>query len=397
LNDKDGDGIPELSREFTSQFRVDGLRDSVGDAQLGEELVEQHLEHPGLAALLYNEIHQLQKLQEKVAGPPISLERNPSSSGLRDFILASWQEENHLFQTRDYESHISGKGFVLDSPFHPGWNPTQTSLPYPSRLLVRLPLPAAGQTSQETLMIFHGWDWQDRYRIEELSDTDIHWEKNAGWGITRSIFSKLDHLIVGIGEGTQYIEITAPQSNQQDLSLTLPLWMESISEELVPSLVRNTIAEPTCFWSNYGLKSYPKPDPAPISLPLNALVMKGLIQRGFSTLAKDLFLRWLSAASSNIQLKGCLFAVWDSKTGTGFGETNLVEGCLPMGMLLDLLAIRFRGSRELVVHKESPLLFPIKLRIRGNEITLKENESILRRPGQQPVHYPRGQEVLILV
>jgi hypothetical protein len=394
-NDKDGDGIPEQPRDISLLFGIDPILDQEGDSRLGEELVEEYLENPGLTALLHNEICQLKTLQDMVTDRSWTSKSRKRTSNLEKFILASWHENTNQFNSRDFQSHLSGKGFFLEGLLHPGWNAPQVSLQYPSRLLVQVPRPEGSDYLQVPVVTFHGLDWQGRYRIEELTSNKFNWQDNTGWGMTQSIYTQIDNCVVWDLKGTQSIQIKAPQSDLQDLRLTLPLWMVGLQENIGQKLVTKSIANPNCFWSDFGLKTYPISGPALISLPLNILVMQGMIRQGFSRLARDLFLRWIAATSLNLNETGTLFAAWSASSGTGKGKVNLLEGCLPIGLLLDLLEVRFQGTREIIVGEKCPHLFPVQLRYKGVEVTLREKETIIQRPDQEPILYPRGQEVII--
>jgi hypothetical protein len=393
--DKDGDGVPELPRDISLLFGIDPSLEQEGGSWLGGERGEGYLENPGVAALLLNEIRQMNFLNEINTNTSSMSNMHQDTDSMTEFILASWNEDIHQFQSRDFQSHLSREGFIIEEFLSTGWNSPQISLPYPSRLLMQLPRPEGADYFHDPLVTFHGVDWRGRYRVEEISLNNINWEFNAGWGMTETIFSHLDHCVVqGLTEN-QSIQIKAPQSDSQDLRLTLPLLLEELPDELGQKLVTKSISDKDRFWSDYGLKAYPKPGPSLIPLPLNILVMQGLIRRGFMRFARDLYLGWIAATSGNLNEKGTLFAAWDSNTGKGMGKPNLVEGCLPIGLFLDLLEVRFQGTRELIVGEKSPHFFPVQLIYKGVEITLLENETILQRPGEEPIFYSREHEAII--
>jgi hypothetical protein len=322
-------------------------------------------------------------------------ERYQRARLLKQFIQDSWVEETGQFQTRDYQSHLSNDSFPLPGPLHGGWNAINRSLPHPSRLALKMPRPAAGDYQPGPLATFHGRDYKDRYRIEELHGKDFHWQKNHGWGTTRSIFSRIDHYVLADEIQSHHVFIQAPRSAKGDLSLIFPLWMEGLPKEIGESLVNRTLSDPAYFWSDYGLRSFPGLDQGLISLPLNLIVTQGLIRHGFTTQAREIFFGWVKAASINLLEKGSLYSSWDGRTGVGVGKVNQVEGCLPIGLLLDLLQVRIAGIKELILEANSPILFPFQLFYRGVEITLKENETRVVRPGGEEILYPRGEEAVI--
>ena len=386
-NDKDGDGIPEEPRDMIINLE-NSSQQEIGPG-------EDSLETPGLAALLHNDICQLARLWKMIPGQLNPPERDREARALKDFILESWQHEESRFRTRDFQSHLSKNGFTLQDPIQSGWNPVRAKLPYPSRLILQIPSTGADGFPQNLQVTFHGVDWQGRYRVEEVTSKDILWYESWGQGITRSIFSQLDHCVVSGLERGHHLTIKGPKSNRQDLSHALPLLMESLPKGMREKLVARHLAKSASFWSEFGLKTYPKPDNSPIALPLNLLVMGGLIRTGFTNLAKEIFIRWIDAVSTNLLQKGCLYSVWDSETGAGVGVANQIESTLPTGFFLDLLGVRFLGTRELKLEKNKPLIFPVKLTIKGVEITLKEEETTFLRLGDDEKTYPRGKTVVI--
>ena len=83
---------------------------------------------------------------------------------------------------------------------------------------------------------------------------------------------------------------------------------------------------------------------------------------------------------------------------SGGCETLNIEASIlfkPIGLLLDLLEVRFVGLKELILEANSPNLFPVQLIYRGVEVTLKEKETRVVRPGGEEILYPRGEKAVI--
>ena len=391
--DKDKDGIPEGSKENPFQLE--------SNIQRGEEVWSEFnqgdgtLESPGFAALLQNEIRQLLKLQSMIPGISITAGLNEQNRNLEEFILDSWKDSESRFRTRDYQSHLSEKEYLLPYQVQNGWNILRTTLPYPSRLKLLISRTAENQQRKEVLVTLQGIDWLGRYRVENLTSRDFLWQEVGGWSMTRSIFSELDYCnVVGLGR-MQPLRIIAPGSDRQDLSLLFPLWCKDLPADLVEKIVTGSLTKPASFWSEFGLKSYPAPENSPVQLPLNLLVLQGLISAGHAQLAREIFIRCLDTISMNLRRNGGLYSTWESKTGSGLRKQNDLESLLPIGLLLDLLGVRFLISGDLILEERNPLIFPVHLVYRGVEITLQEQETILSRPGGEGTSYPRGEETVI--
>ncbi len=391
--DKDGDGIPEEPAADLYQLNpAHWLHEPYGDKLEG---YANTLETPGLAALLYNEIRQFGKLQEKIPGASATLDYMERQRTLKDYILGSWQDDEGRFQTRDYQSHFSQDGFDLSGPIQNGWHHFQSELPIPSRLTITINNTRRTRFPENLLVTLHGLDWQERYRIEELTTRDILWHENGGWGSTLSIFSRLDHCVVVGLETNQNVGIKASRTDKQDLSLLLPILMGCLPPDIKEKIIINSLGEGGSFWSDHGLRSYPQPGSSPVSPALNTLVIQGLIRNGCTELAGEIFQRWLDAASINLNQNGCLYSAWDAIGGVGMGKSNQLESTLPIGLLYELLGISFLGSRDLILEEKQPLFFPVKLIYRGAEIILQESETILQLPGSKETAYPRGKKAVI--
>lgn len=392
-NDKDQDGVPEGPGKtlfdaglYSSQEESLSIDPSQGD---------EYIETPGLAALLHNEICQLEKLQEMVPGSRIPLEFSKRKRKLADFILSSWEGGESRFRARDYQTHLSERGYALPGPIQNGWNILRAKLPYPARLTMQIPRTSENPIPGDLQVTFQGTDWQGRYRVETLTSQDILRYDSAGWGTTETIFSQLDYCIVLGLEGTQNILLLAPRSDKRDLSLTLPLWVEDLPVEMRENMINGSLAAPSSFWSAYGLKSCPLPGSSPVQLPLNLLVCQGLIKAGHTRLAGDIFKLWMDAISINLTQTGCLYSSWESQTGTRLGKGNQLESTLPIGLLLDLVGVRFLIDGDIILEEREPVLFPVQLNYRGVEITLAERESTVAQPGGDIFTLPRGKKAVI--
>lgn len=393
ISDKDQDGIPEEPKGnlFQLEYHFQGEEEDWLYSNQGDDT----LESPGFAALLQNEIHQLLKLQDMISGISTSAGLNERNRTLEEFILASWKVDGSRFRTRDYQSHLSEQEYLLPCQIQNGWNILRTTLPYPSRLKIQIPRSSENHLRKEFLVTLQGTDWLGHYRVEDLTPQDFLWQEDGGWCITQSLFSQLDYCIVDGLERMQALRIKAPGSDRQDLSLLFPLWWVQLPADIGEKMITGSLTKPDSFWSDYGLKSYPTPINSPVQLPLNLLVLQGLIRSGHTRSAREVFINCLDTISMNLRRHGCLYSAWESKTGSGLGKQNDLESILPVGLLLDMLGTRFLISGELILEEKNPLFFPVHLYYRGVQITLQERETIICWPGGESTSYPRGEETVI--
>lgn len=385
-NDKDQDGIPENPEQDIFQTgQHHGMLDNKDDLWG----IPAGLESPALAALLLNELRQLQIVQKNLPQESFKPEHDSRMKILEDFIRSSWFDHEGRFQPQDFQTHTSEKGYTLPVRIMNGWNNLQCELPYPSQLILQL----AGSDSHSQLtklqVIFHGLDWQERYRIEVLNAQELVWQGNNYRGITKSIFKRLDHCVVSGINKHQEFQIKMPGSDRYDLSLILPLWMEDLPPEIGQKLLHHWLTDPTHFWSEFGLKTDALKEKSLVQLPLNTLIMAGMIKKDYGPLAANLFKHWLEAVSLNLKRTGSLYAAWEAQKGNGLGKVNRIESLLPIGLLLELLGVQIHLAGDVVLKDRTPLIFPVKLYFKGIELVLEEKKTVLLRPGRAPKTHSR--------
>jgi hypothetical protein len=392
-NDRDGDGIPEEPRE--DFFLLDRHYQQEVTRWKSPPRHVDYLETPGLAALLHHEISQLTTIAEIIPGIEIPDNLSKQLSNLEDFLINSWQEDESRFRSRDYLNHFSEGGFTLPRPLEEGWNLLRFDLPFPAQIRLRIPSNSAKNLTSTIRITLLGTDFQGNHRVEELTSQDFIWNEQGGWGISQSIFQHLDHCVVTGGKEYHQIQIEVPGTDRQDISQSFSLWLTSMPADIVEKFISKSLTDPSSFWSDFGIKSYPLAGNTAVQLPLNILAAQGLIKSGLPGLAGKILSRLMDTSSTHISQKGNLFSTWESKTGSGLGKTGNVEGILPIGLLLDLLGIRFLVNGKLFLDERNPFIFPVQVLFRGTEITLREHETMLRKPNGKKAIFPRGEMVEI--
>jgi len=158
--------------------------------------------------------------------------------------------------------------------------------------------------------------------------------------------------------------------------------------------ILKNLADPTIFWSNFGLRTFPLSENSTVHLPLNMLVCLALIHNNHYDLAIKLFKRWLSTAAAHLTESGALYAIWRADSGASMGKANQLECLLPAGLLLDLMSLRIQINGDLVLESKDPLLFPVRLVYKGTEITVEEKVTTIKPPGRSQITLPRGKRVI---
>ncbi len=124
LHDRDGDGFPEWRASGQSGWAEEDLP------------WIDHLESPGLAAILLKEAEAIHKLCENV-GASFPGEINEKAQKLTSALLECWDENSGIFRYRDFETHLTSVGDVLLETEKEGSFQPKQRFSVPQRLVIK--------------------------------------------------------------------------------------------------------------------------------------------------------------------------------------------------------------------------------------------------------------------
>ncbi|TFG49195.1 MAG: hypothetical protein E4H33_02760 [Anaerolineales bacterium] len=377
--DQDADGVPDLVHPDI--FSLADLKSRVELPLENRVTVFPYLESPGLSAILSNEFDKLEKLEKicRIQANGAFLEKKKA---LDNHLKESWQAALARFQMRDSVSHIPVIGGIIQTQLQPGFTRIQQDLPQPSRLGLVFTPNHARKALVDPSIVLHGSDWQGNYRIEEIHQSNIHWEVGWGWTVSESIYSRLDYCLLQGFNGEVSVDLLSPSLTREDISLTLPLWANALSPGQAEDLINKNLTHPDKYWSKYGLRSYPEPGASGIQLPWNLFLGQGLLTCAKQKLAADLISCWMGTILINLKKTGSFYSIYDADTGFGLGQENTLEGLFPVRFFLQVLGIQFIEG-TLILENSNPFPWPVTITYRGLVIHREKDKTIINIQGKE--------------
>ena len=392
--DRDGDNIPEIESSYFLDRSDRKLSHQIDpDQNIGSN---PYLESPGLSALLVNEIKKLRDLSEKIGliYPPSALDK--AELQLIDHINSSWQSNSKIYQMRDSDSHLSLEGRVLMENLQIGLNRAGISLSPPARIKFSLTFGITPPQTRRVELVIHGRDQNGEYRIERISNSQIQWNHLAGLSHSQTIYSQLDFIFIEGDDGINF-NLSMSNSNQKDISQLFPLFGKIPDVNLAEILVKETIINPEKFWSPFGIRSYPGSSEETIHLPWNYLIIMGLLNYGYKTIAGDLFSRIMTRVGLNILTSGKPSGGIDSTPGEGLKPFLAAEALIPTRLLLQIAGVRISGQQELIIKDQYPFNFPLRLYYRGATLERTAKNTVISIPGKEKIIHSGTSELRVFV
>jgi len=380
--DTDGDGIPELVHPL-----ILDLPGSKTDDELlsGNNLIlYPYLESPGLSALLYNDLCKIIDLNQ-ILGSSANPHLQERKDTLSIFLEESWDPDKSEFQNRDGSSHSTVAGLNITENLQPGLNILRTDLTQPTRIGVLHHGSASDHVPEELIIIFHGLDWRGNYRIEELHSGNITWAEGTFWGISESVFSKLDYCILKGYNPEGDIRLINPSTSDSHITQLLPLWAGILPPGQIGDFIENILLDDGRYWSPYGFSSSPGPSRSTVQLTWNLLLGQTLLKFKKHDQAAELVRRWMAAIIPEIEHSGSLFPGYEVETGQGTGKKESLESLFPVSFFLQVLGINFFQDARLSIEGKNPFPWPVKLRYRGLTIMREKDQTLIIRPGRETI------------
>ena len=377
--DRDADGIPELEHPRIMDLAGSGTAAEMPSAN--RFMPYPYLESPGLGALIYNDLCKIDNLLQISGGNSDYLIQERKGT-LFKFLQESWNSEYSEFQNRDSHSHEVVDGFNIFENLQPGLNILRTDFQQPTRIGVLHHRPAADHTPGVFSVICHGLDWLGNYRIEELQSADLTWGDGIDWGLSESVYSKLDYCILKEDDLKGHINLIAPTTSGKDITQTLPLWAGVLPDDQTREIFENVLLDPDRFWSPYGFCSPANSGESTVHLFWNLLLGQSLLKLGKSDMAAELIGRWMAAIIPVLNRSGSFFPGYGVNTGQGMGAEDSLESLFPVKFFLEVLGIGILQDNQLTIEGRNPFHWPVTLRYRDLVIIREKNQTTIIRPGK---------------
>ncbi len=377
--DKDSDGIPELLHPQILDLA--GSRTAADKGSKNRFFPSPYLESPGLGALIYNDLCKIEDLL-LLAGEISEHNVNLRKKNLLNFLQSSWDSKNSKFQNRDSHSHEAVVGFDIFKNLQPGLNILRKIFPQPARIAVMHLGSAADHPRREFRIICHGLDFLGNYRIEELHSPNSSSHDGINWIFSESIFSNLDYCLLKDRGLKGQINLVAPSTFSEDITMTLPLWAGILPDHQTREIFENVLLDPNRYWSPYGFSSQPGSKEATMDLFWNLLLGQALLKLGKMDTAAKMIERWMDVIIPALGRSGSTYPSYEISTGQGLGLKDSLESLFPIRFFLQVLGIEILQNEVLSIEGKNPFPWPVKLRYRGMEIRRDKRQTTIIRPGK---------------
>lgn len=388
--DRDNDGIPEWTSPIQTGLEDHPIYAHWLDDTPGLDITT--VESPDLSSYLYSEAQALIKIAQIVENKEVIHSVKKRARILKSAVERSYVQKSGFYHTHDRETHLIGKTEKLGRIEGPGILSLKRKFPTPVRICISIR--TADGTLRRPEVIIHGITTRTELPEESLTIENFRWRPGTGHATSQSIFSQIDFIsIEGIGVSDEVTIATADHSIE-DISGLIPLWAGIPDINKAKRIVKTAVLDPERFGKPYGLPASCLPSGTDsdqsyhmVQLPLNMLIIEGLIAYGLQEAATDLFSRLMQAVCENLEREGCFRRFYHADTGIGMGEADSLEGLPSTGLFLEILGVRFLSEHQVIISGRNSFPWPVTIKFKGM--------TIFRQNDRTTVIFPNGQTSLI--
>lgn len=389
--DADQDGLPEWQHLDQGAF-ADGPT-FAQQARWGQGIDIATIEAPDMVAYLIREARSLRRiaavLERDADADPVA-ERLARLEAALDEL---WDADQQSFHYRDRATHSSPAGEVIyhakgDQPLTDA-----TSLPHPSRLILRA---SGGLTRKPNLScIIEGIDADGQTTREEVPGDAFNWYRSAGSATTRHVWRTIHRLTFNGLSRVYSVEVITIDLTQPDQSLLVPLWAGTLDDAQTDALL-NTLTDPEQYWRSYGVSACPANtplyDPNGVNgcggvYPFWNLVFGwALMDAGHADRARQLFTRLLHAQIAALKSGGVFHSRYNADTGEGIGAAGMVTGAVSWAWFARLFGAIALGPDRVAIN--GPLALeqsPVTWTQHGVQIERRHEGTTITFPGGRTV------------
>lgn len=384
--DRDEDGIPEWDNLLQTEMEEHPFYSTVPDNSLGVNISTS--ESPALCAILHREASSLLNMADLLEQPDLLNVLNEKLRFLETQISTFWVPDIQTYSERDRDTHLSARTKRLFTNNGSGTIAISDQLEYPIRLLIRIH--AGGEKTINPDIYMHGSSLSGKSRVEHITGKDFRWYLGNGTFTGERIYKSIDRVdIEGLKE-EDCLEIYSIGYEYSYISNFLPLWANIPQTDQINRLIERTLQDPNKFWMPFGIPyCTPSNDYVSteicqhINLMFVALIIEGINHHGYKLIAVDLFSKIMDAVIKNLKTDGSFRQFYDASTGDGVGERNILNGIVPVGLLLEILGVRILSPWKIEIRDENPFPWPVTIKFKGLTVMKQREKTTLIFPDGQ--------------
>ncbi len=381
--DHDQDGFPEWSHAIHSLYENLPIHDRWHTTGIG--IFSRWIESPMLASLLINELKSALKIANLLNSQENKEWLEKRTIVLTEALQSMWNRKKKLFLYRDSVLHTSYSGIKLFKSNGSGTMKLNKKLRTIQRLVFHFT--SEYEHTRRIHIYIHGKTTEGE-TIEEISTRQIRWSGKLGFATSSFAYSFIHEIEIINYSVNDKVEGFTADFSRIDITNLLPLWGEINSNQRMKYLVDNWVIKE--FLQSFGLPLVPdKSQPQNsdlynvVDLPLNTLIVLGLMNNGYREEAKAIWLNNVNAISKNLKLFRKFMKNYDASDGYGSGDYNIIDGMVPLSVFLKLAGIKKWSNSEIVLEFTNIFENPVNIRHRGITVHCNKSGHQIISPGSR--------------
>ncbi len=400
LHDRDNDSIPEWDHVMQTGSEDSPAYSHWHDWSYGVDITTA--ESPALAAYLYREGRSLIQIASLIQQIPVILDLQPLVERMRLAVENSWNETISCYQDVDRDTHLSSRREFLGHRDGPGIILIEQSYIYPVR--PQLHIQSHDGLNRRPLTIFHGTSASGQPRVEQIAADRFKWYLGRSSLTVDRVYHRLEKVEILNLEPGDHVELYTSGYDHIDQTCLLPLWAGVPVIERARDLVENTIQNSALFWHPAGLSAYINSERSEswsdyfaVHPIWNTLIGEGLIHYGFREIAAELTSRLIKNTVINLKQDGCFRRYYHPDSRQGIGERNTLHGLAPLGLLLEVIGVRFITPQRIALNGFNPFPWPVTVKYRGTTVLCqKDKTTVIFQDGQTVVSEDPSPHIITL-
>jgi hypothetical protein len=300
-------------------------------------------------------------------------------------IKDSWNPNHKYFAYRDIRTKKTPGKIIIQKSNKDGLFILEKKLRSPQRLNIRA-VTKPEQSKKVTIEITG--IYENNELLETIMPRDFTWSTTTGFSTTENVFDRIISInILGLPEES-LIEISTSQYSTVDLSMFLPLLLPDINKKRTEQMINRWLEKE--FPADFGFPLVPKKIQRNkenhlkcVDIPLNTLLLEGLIEQHKHELAKNIFNNLMKAVIKNLRSSKKFFKQYNAYDGTCTGEYNIINGMIPLKIFFRLIGIQRWTDHEIEFKGANVFKNEIKIFYRGlNIICSHKGHTIITSGGK---------------
>ncbi|MDO9088500.1 MAG: hypothetical protein Q7U53_20020 [Anaerolineaceae bacterium] len=282
----------------------------------------------------------------------------------------SWNSKHKFFTYRDISTKKSPGKITLMKTNASGFHALKKTFRTAQRLNIKII--SKKDVTRNSIVEIEG-SFEKNKIFEVINARQFSWSTSGGLASTENVFDQILSInLIQVPDGNS-LEVSTSNFSQIDLSSFIPLLVKNKKINYVDSIENHWIKDK--FLDRYGLPFVPRKSDNTgtenqnlVDLPLNTLILEGLILNQKYELARNLFTNLMKGLILNLRKSKKFYKLYDASNGACRGEYNIINGMIPLKVFFKLIGINRWTENEIEFSGTSVFKKEIKVQYRGLKV-----------------------------